>query len=333
MLLPSFRTCQALYSSCNKACIQRLTITFINTESIHHQITKAAHDNQDEAHQLPRTMNTTEHDIFFEARQSGLDICYATVSDGFPLGFDGSLNHDQFMEGLLHVFSAHVDDIVGKIVQTNPTVNCLIADTFYVWSSMIAQKYNLVNISFWTGPALIYTLYYHLDLLNINGHFASGDKREDALDYIYLEWKELESKTISGLQQKQPFYPIGPLFPTGFTKITVATSLWSESDCTQWLEHKPHGSVLYVSFGSYAHCSKEEIVEIAHGLLLSEMSFIWVLRPDIVSSDDTDFLPDAFESEIKDKGLIVPWIQPKPITRTEVAEKINRLMHGKTADD
>lgn len=119
--------------------------------------------------------------------------------------------------------------------------------------------------------------------------------------------QELEQETISALNQKQPTYAIGPIFPTGFTKSVVPTSLWSESDCTQWLDANPRGSVLYVSFGSYAHASKNDIAEIAHGLLLSGVSFIWALRPDIVSSGETDFLPVGFEENVKGKGMIVQW--------------------------
>ncbi|KAA8518730.1 hypothetical protein F0562_016496 [Nyssa sinensis] len=319
-----------------KLALKGFTITFVNTQSIHHQISKAQ-------------PHITGEDIFAEARKSGLDIRYETVGDGLPLGFDRSLNHDQFMECILHVFSAHVDELVGKTVLSDPPITCLIADTFYVWPSMIAKKYNLVNVSFWTEPALVLTLYYHLGLLRKHGHFASNDNREDTIDYIpgvraieprdlmsYLQAtdtltvvhriiykafedvkkadiivcntvQELESKTISALHQKQPTYAIGPIFPTGFTKSIVATSMWSESDCTQWLNTKSHGSVLYISFGSYAHTSKHDIVEIANGLLFSGVNFIWVLRPDIVSSDETDFLPIGFEDNIKDRGLIVPW--------------------------
>lgn len=119
--------------------------------------------------------------------------------------------------------------------------------------------------------------------------------------------QELEPDTLSALQKKQPVYAIGPIFPTGFAKSPVATSLWSESDCTEWLGAKPSGSVLYISFGSYAHASKQVIWEIAHGLLLSEVSFIWVLRPDIVSSDESEPLPPGFDDQIKGKGLVVPW--------------------------
>uniref|UniRef100_A0A6N2KHZ1 Glycosyltransferase n=1 Tax=Salix viminalis TaxID=40686 RepID=A0A6N2KHZ1_SALVM len=324
-----------------KLASQGLTVTFINTQAIHHQTSKAQPNG--------------EPDIFARGRESGLDIRYTTVSDGLPVGFDRSLNHDQFMAALFHVFSAHVDEVVGQIVKSDDSVRCLIADTFFVWPSKIAKKFGLVYVSFWTEPALVFSLYYHMDLLMINGHFACQDCREDTIDYIpgvkaiepkdmasYLQEtdttsishqiifkmfkdtknadflicntvQELEVETLSALQAKIPCYAVGPIFPNGFTKSFVATSLWSESDCTQWLDKKAHGSVLYVSFGSYAHVAKRDLVEIANGLSLSKVSFVWVLRPDIVSSDDVDPLPDGFEEEVADRAMIIPWCSQRAV--------------------
>ncbi|KAK6271769.1 hypothetical protein POUND7_008852 [Theobroma cacao] len=318
-----------------KLASKGFTITFINTHSIHHQTSEA------EPGKGP--------DIFASVRESGLDIRYTTVSDGLPLGFDRSLNHDQFMAALLHVFSAHVEEVVSQIVKSGDRVHCLIADTFFVWPSKIAKKFGLLYISYWTEPALVFTLYYHLDLLRMNGHFGLQDCREDSIDYIpgvqaieprdlmsYLQEtdvttvchqiifnafedaktadfvlcntvQELEPVTISALRATVPFYAIGPIFPSGFTKSIVATSLWSESDCTQWLDKQPHGSVLYVSFGSYAHVRKTDLTVIANGLLLSKVNFLWVLRPDIVSSDDADPLPVGFKEEVGDRAMIIPW--------------------------
>ena len=129
-----------------------------------------------------------------------------------------------------------------------------------------------------------------------------------AADFVLCNTvQDLEHDTIAALQAKIPFYPIGPIFPVGFTKSTVATSLWSESDCTHWLDTKPHGSVLYVSFGSYAHVEKEKLHEVAYGLLLSNVSFVWVVRPDIVSSEDDDPLPAGFKEAVRDRSMIIPW--------------------------
>ncbi|KAK3022864.1 hypothetical protein RJ639_046051 [Escallonia herrerae] len=327
-----------------KLASRGFTITFINTHSIHHQTSKARPHGED------------GDDTFASVRKSGLDIRYTTISDGLPLGFDRSLNHDQFMAGLLNVFSAHVEEEVEKIVKLGgPPVNCLIADTFFVWPSKVAKKFGLLYVSFWTEPALVFSLYYHLDLLRLNGHFGCIDARKDPIDYVpgvqsidpkdimsYLQEmdtstvchhiifnafkdvkgadfvlcntvQELEPETISALQSKMPFSAIGPIFPPGFTKNIVATSLWSESECTHWLNTRPPGSVLYVSFGSYAHVTKSDLVEIAIGLLLSKLSFVWVLRPDIVSSDDADPLPEGFKEEAGDCAMIIPWCSQKQV--------------------
>ncbi|RVX20361.1 UDP-glycosyltransferase 86A1 [Vitis vinifera] len=312
------------------------TITFVNTLSIHQQTSRAQGAGSD--------------DIFSGSREAGLDIRYTTVSDGLPVGFDRSLNHDQFMAALLHVLSAHVEELVERVVaEEAPPVSCLIADTFFVWPSALAKKFGLLYVSFWTEPALVFTLYYHMDLLRKHGHFDCSETRKDVIDYIpgveaihprdmtsYLQAtdtstvchqiistafqdakgadfvlcntvEELELHTISALQAKKKLYAVGPIFPPGFTKSIVATSLWAESDCTHWLDAKPKGSVLYVSFGSYAHISKRDLMEIANGLMLSKINFVWVLRPDIVSSDDPDLLPNELKEEVRGRSIIIPW--------------------------
>ncbi|XP_070021677.1 uncharacterized protein [Nicotiana sylvestris] len=146
------------------------TITFINTQSIHYQITQ----------------KNDQDDIFSTYQGLELDIRYMTVSDGLPLNFDRSLNHDQFMSALLHVFSAHVEEALLKIMESkiDPPVNCLIADSFFVFPGKLAKKYGLLYISFWTETALVFTIYYHLHLLELNGHFGCTDKSEDVIDYI-----------------------------------------------------------------------------------------------------------------------------------------------------
>ncbi|KAK4396379.1 UDP-glycosyltransferase 86A1 [Sesamum angolense] len=120
--------------------------------------------------------------------------------------------------------------------------------------------------------------------------------------------QELESQTLSALNKYLPNYAIGPI---NFSKIldlnTITKSFWPESDCTKWLDSKTPGSVLYVSFGSLVPTSKQVIQEIAYGLLLSEVNFIWVVRQGAVSPGDTNVLPAGYQDKVKDKGLVISW--------------------------
>uniref|UniRef100_M1CSP1 Glycosyltransferase n=1 Tax=Solanum tuberosum TaxID=4113 RepID=M1CSP1_SOLTU len=321
-----------------KLASKGFTITFVNTESTHQQIAKAQSLKDDD-------------NPFSHGQKCGLDIRYAKISDGFPLSFYWSANANQFVEGLIHVFQAHVDDFIENLVlsKPNPPISCIIADSFHVWGSTISKKYNLVNVSFWTEPATVLTAYYHMDLLKSNGHFGCHDKCEDTIRYLpgvqaieptdlpsYFQdadpntvmhrfvfkcledaqkanfvigntVQELESSPISALQEKQPFYAIGPLFPTSFTKRTISMNLLPASDYTNWLNSKQDGTVLYISFGSLINLSKQDILEIAQGILISKVSFIWVLRHNILGSEERNILPLGFEEETAGRGLVVPW--------------------------
>lgn len=95
--------------------------------------------------------------------------------------------------------------------------------------------------------------------------------------------------------------------PTSFTKRTISTSLLPASDYTDWLNSKRDGTVLYISFGSLVNLSKQDILEIAQGILISKVTFIWVLRHDILVSGERNILPLGFEEETTGRGLIVPW--------------------------
>ncbi|XP_073112407.1 UDP-glycosyltransferase 86A1-like [Elaeis guineensis] len=175
----------------------------------------------------------------------------------------------------------------------------------------------LIYVSFWTEPATALTLFYHMDLLATNGHCPENRKDTityipgvqaieptDLMSYLQFDVpqvlrqilskaveetkeadfllcntvEELELEAISALQREKKFYAVGPIFPADFTRSTVAANLWTESNCSQWLDSKPEGSVLYISFGSYARVSKRDLEEIAYGILDSKANFIWAIR-------------------------------------------------------
>ncbi|XP_074316957.1 UDP-glycosyltransferase 86A1-like [Silene latifolia] len=315
-----------------------VTVTFLIFEHVQQEITKALGCNSNNP---------------FEGLSQGSslvgDIHYRVISDGLPLDYDRS---GRLME-YVHWFMVgglydQVENAIGNIVlESRPKVNVLIFDTFYPWASKLAKRFGLRCASFWTEPATVFSLYYHVHLLRQHGHFDSPDNRKDPIDYIpgvnsiepkdlisYLQDKdtstnvhkllfqafqdvrsvdyvlcntvqELEPHTISTLQTLMPFYPIGPILLSGPTKTRIP--LWAESDCSDWLKSKSHGSVLYVSFGSLANFSKNDVMEIAYGLMDSHVDFVWVLRPRTVLDETSDVLPLGFEDEVRGRGTIVPW--------------------------
>ncbi|CAA0830321.1 UDP-glycosyltransferase 86A1 [Striga hermonthica] len=322
-----------------KLASKGFTVTFVQIKYVHELVSKSHNRNED--------------DIFAEARDSGLDIRYTTIGDGFPIEFDRLQNYVEYWEYLLSGFSSLVDEVVGKIIESCDRFSSplLVTDTVYAWPGVIAKKYGIVNVSFWTEPALVFATCYFWELLRENGHFPPKDNHEQDITYIpgiesintkdlisiyheadtttivhkvlfkaFEEVKkadfilhntvqELESHTLSTLNENQPTYAIGPIsFSTELPNINIPKSMHPETECNQWLASKTRSSVLYISFGSAVHIDKRVIEEIARGVITSGVDFIWAMRPKILSSnDETRVLPVGFEDEVKGRGLIVPW--------------------------
>lgn len=150
-----------------KLASKGISVTFINTDHIHHKITRS---------------NDIANDIFVEARRqssTSLDIDYMTITDGLPLEFDRSLNHDQWVGATTHCFPAHLEVALSKILRSvsssSPsTTCCLIADSYFVWASKVARKFGLFHVSFWTESAMVLDIYFHRHLLHQNGHIGPG---------------------------------------------------------------------------------------------------------------------------------------------------------------
>ncbi|GFQ01490.1 UDP-glycosyltransferase 86a1 [Phtheirospermum japonicum] len=84
-------------------------------------------------------------------------------------------------------FEARVDEFVAEMIRSDPySVYFLVTDTVYTWPENIANKYGLVNVWFWTQPALVFSLAYHWDLLTQRGHFPAKGTHTHAYTCTYL---------------------------------------------------------------------------------------------------------------------------------------------------
>ncbi|CAN6487297.1 unnamed protein product [Victoria cruziana] len=76
-----------------------------------------------------------------------------------------------------------------------------------------------------------------------------------------------------------------------------------KSELVEWLDAKPAGSVVYVSFGSIADVKSAQIDELAAGLMGIDHPFVWVIRPPA----DYPGFPTGFEEVVAKRGMVVRW--------------------------
>ncbi|MFS7961276.1 putative 7-deoxyloganetin glucosyltransferase [Helianthus anomalus] len=115
-------------------------------------------------------------------------------------------------------------------------------------------------------------------------------------------------------------YTIGPLHSLHKTKLmanknppwqetTYSNSVWKEDkNCMLWLDKHDPKTVIYVSIGSLATMTVEQLLEIWYGVVNSGKPFLWVRRPgSITGGYDKSRVPIELLERTKEIGCIVEW--------------------------
>ncbi|GKV42274.1 hypothetical protein SLEP1_g49696 [Rubroshorea leprosula] len=119
---------------------------------------------------------------------------------------------------------------------------------------------------------------------------------------------EFEGNYLIALQKmmgSKPVIPVGLLPPPQETIETLDES-WVK--IFQWLDEKKSKTVVFVCFGSECKLTGDEIHEIAYGVEISGLPFLWALRkPHWVPPDEEDVnvaLPEGFTKRTAKQGLV-----------------------------
>ncbi|KAA8545665.1 hypothetical protein F0562_020884 [Nyssa sinensis] len=117
--------------------------------------------------------------------------------------------------------------------------------------------------------------------------------------------KSLKGEYLNLLEElyQRPVLPIGLLPPNLVENKTLNTvhSQWSTT--FKWLDKQKLKSVVFVGFGSEYKMPIEEVHEMAIGLELSNLPFIWILRkPEGI--DSLALLPPGFLTRISDRAMV-----------------------------
>ncbi|XP_015882976.3 7-deoxyloganetin glucosyltransferase [Ziziphus jujuba] len=157
---------------------------------------------------------------------------------------------------------------------------------------------------FWSGSTR--------DHFALNFCIEGTEKAHQASAIIFHTFNALEQDVLDAISSMFPkVFAIGPLqLLLNYISehpLKLKYSLWKEdSECLQWLNTKPKGSVLYVNFGSIAVMSPQQLAEFGYGIANSKHPFLWIIRPDLVGGE-TAVLPPEFAAETKGRGLIGSW--------------------------
>lgn len=155
---------------------------------------------------------------------------------------------------------------------------------------------------------------------------------EGAIALIINTCDDLERPFIDyvGHQIGVPVWGVGPLLPEEYWKSADSIlrdrefrpnrqSNYSEDEVIEWLDSKPRGSVIYVSFGSEVGPTLEEYAQLAVALEETNQPFIWVLQPGSGRSGpprallggqpgseaEEGYFPHGLDSRVGKRGLII----------------------------
>ncbi|MCD9639189.1 hypothetical protein HAX54_023567 [Datura stramonium] len=237
--------------------------------------------------------------------------------------------------------------IFSNIV-TNLNPDLIIYDIFQNWAPKISLSLRIPAVSYIILGAATASFFYHLYAFDGTRDFpfpeiflpryeveklysknASMTKYLDDIfapsgvamsqDIILINnWKGSETKYMEYFSDltKKKVIGVGPLI--GKTEKDAEDS----EDIIKWLDKKDPFSTLYAAFGSECVVNKEEIEEIARGLELSNVNFIWIvnfpsLGGEIISSGGIDeILPEGFVERVKERGrILTKWAPQEKILR------------------
>lgn len=138
---------------------------------------------------------------------------------------------------------------------------------------------------------------------NVSDLFRLGSSINGA-DFLAMrgcyEFEPEWFKVLEDIHRK-PVIPVGQLVTT--TMDESKDEAWRS--IKEWLDKREKGSVVYVAFGSEVKPSQTELNEIALGLELSGLPFLWVLSTKRGEMDtEVVELPEGFEDRSKGRGMV-----------------------------
>ncbi|KAA8539167.1 hypothetical protein F0562_025859 [Nyssa sinensis] len=124
---------------------------------------------------------------------------------------------------------------------------------------------------------------------------------------LIKSFREIEEKYINYFSELvgKDIIPVGAI-------VEEPNNKDEQSEIIEWLDKKDESSTVFVSFGSEYFLSEMEMKGIAHGLELSNVNFIWLVRfPGGEKIRVEEALPEGFIERIGERGMVVEGWAPQ----------------------
>ncbi|OVA08040.1 UDP-glucuronosyl/UDP-glucosyltransferase [Macleaya cordata] len=254
----------------------------------------------------------------------GSSITVEPIYDDFVEGDSKACGgFNAFMDKFEAIGSRNLEELIKKEENSKYPIKCLVYDANLQWSLEVAKGLGILGAAFFTQScAAIYSYYkmVHGDKM-IGGPESSMPDLDSVglpqmkawiLKFSVEQFSNLDKAdwVVKWMSKMYPVRTIGPTIPSMYLDKRIQDdkdygfNLFkpTEDACTNWLNTKEPGTVVYVSFGSAASLGPEQMEELAWGLKESETHFLWVVR----ASEEVK-LPKNFLEETSEKGLLVNW--------------------------
>nr|CAB3453161.1 unnamed protein product [Digitaria exilis] len=203
-----------------------------------------------------------------------------------------------FMHAMEHHMPAQLEAMLLRAEQGTglPRVSCMVIDLLASWAIPVAARRGLPVFGFWVGMVATYRTIMVIPELMEKGLISESGGDSDLYDRPH----------------GHEILPIGPLLFNDDPKMSSA--MWqADQTCIDWLDKQSVGSVIYVSFGSWAApIEPEKIRGFAQGLEASGRPFLWALKN---TPSWRAGLPDRYIEKVAGRGKIVSWAPQDDILR------------------
>ncbi|KAI3782885.1 hypothetical protein L2E82_12943 [Cichorium intybus] len=261
------------------------------------------------------------------------NVRFATIPNVIPSEINRGNDAIGFFIAAQNKMETPFDLLLDRMEQP---VDFIIADATLKWTLDVAIRRNIPVAAYWPMSAAMFTMWYHVDLLQKHQHIYVdlSERGEECIDYIpglspikvadfpvvdpglhailldlvsvsnkaqtllLATVYELEPEAIDAIKDKLkiPVYTFGPNIPNFPLEPTSESN---NHGYFSWLDSKPQGSVLYISLGSYLSVSSAQTEEILAGLKHSGVNFLWVAK-----GDASWLIRDCGRN-----GLVVEWCE------------------------